>query len=141
MSNLVLELRPNEVMIVNGAPIRFRTKSRIELTAHARFLFGKQIMQPDQGRQPGEADLFCATVGLYRRGRRTCAGARIRRTLIAAFKEATSSNLACEILDRAMQAAEADDCYAALKLTRRIIRHEDSVLGRGVVQPEMQAAE
>ncbi len=48
MSNLVLELRPNEVMIVNGAPIRFRTKSRIELTAHARFLFGKQIMQPDQ---------------------------------------------------------------------------------------------
>ena len=27
-------------------------------------------------------------------------------------------------------AAEADDCYQALKLTRRIIRHEDTVLGR-----------
>jgi hypothetical protein len=48
MSTLVLELRQGEVMIVNGAPIRFRTKSRIELTAKARFLFGKQIMAPDQ---------------------------------------------------------------------------------------------
>ena len=33
MSNLVLELRQGEMMIVNGAPIRFRTKTRIELTA------------------------------------------------------------------------------------------------------------
>ena len=41
MSNLVLELRQGDVMVINGAPIRFRTKSRIELTAKARFLFGK----------------------------------------------------------------------------------------------------
>jgi flagellar protein FlbT len=52
MSNLVLELRQGEVMIVNGAPIRFRTRSRIELTAKARFLFGKQIMPPDQVDSP-----------------------------------------------------------------------------------------
>ena len=31
MSSLVLELRADEVMIVNGAPIRFRTRSRVEL--------------------------------------------------------------------------------------------------------------
>ena len=66
MSNLVLELRQGEMMIVNGAPIRFRTKSRIELTAKARFLFGKQIMPPDQAGQPGPANLFCAAVGLHR---------------------------------------------------------------------------
>ena len=29
-----------------------------------------------------------------------------------------------------MAAAEADDCYRALKLVRRIIRHEDAVIGR-----------
>jgi flagellar biosynthesis repressor protein FlbT len=44
MSTLVLELRQGEVMIVNGAPIRFRTRSRIELTTHTRFMFGKQII-------------------------------------------------------------------------------------------------
>ena len=55
---LVLELRQGEVMIVNGAPIRFRTKSRIELTAKARFLFGKQIMAPDQADSPARRIYF-----------------------------------------------------------------------------------
>ena len=53
--------------------------------------------------------------------------------LIAAFKSATSltSALAREILDRVpWRRSEADDCYGALKLARRIIRHEDTVLGR-----------
>jgi len=43
MSTLVLELRQGDMMIVNGAPIRFRNRARIELTAKARFLFGKQL--------------------------------------------------------------------------------------------------
>ena len=66
MSNFVLELRQGEVMIVNGAPIRFRTKSRIELTAKARFLFGKQIMPPDQADSPARRIYFalqCAYIG------------------------------------------------------------------------------
>ncbi len=29
-----------------------------------------------------------------------------------------------------MACAEADECYQALKLVRRIIRHEDTVMGR-----------
>ena len=66
MSNLVLELRQGEMMIVNGAPIRFRTKSRIELTAKARFLFGKQIMPPDQVRHAGTTHLFRLADRLYR---------------------------------------------------------------------------
>ena len=34
------------------------------------------------------------------------------------------------ILDQALFAAEEDDCYQALKLIRRIIQHEDAVLGK-----------
>ena len=141
MSNLVLELRPGEVMIVNGAPIRFRTKSRLELTAHARFLFGKQIMQPHEADSPARRIYFalqCAYIGEVpeRPG-----GLAAARELVAAFKDATSSPLAREILDRAMAAAEADDCYSALKLTRRIIRHEDSILGRPPASVSLQAAE
>ena len=57
-------------------------------------------------------------------------GLAAARSLIAEFKGSTTSVLAREILDRAMEAAEKDDCYQALKLARRIIRHEDAVLGR-----------
>jgi flagellar biosynthesis repressor protein FlbT len=134
MSNLVLELRQGEMMIVNGAPIRFRTKSRIELTAKARFLFGKQIMAPDQADSPARRIYFALQTAYIGNDEERVHGLAAARELIAAFKEATTSALACEILDRALASAEADDCYQALKLARRIIRHEDTVLGR-VAQP------
>jgi flagellar protein FlbT len=130
MSNLVLELRQGEMMIVNGAPIRFRTKSRIELTAKARFLFGKQIMSPDQANSPARRIYFALQAAYIGADDERPGGLATARELIAAFKDVTTSALACEILDRALAAAEADDCYQALKLTRRIIRHEDAVVGR-----------
>jgi flagellar biosynthesis repressor protein FlbT len=130
MSNLVLELRQGEMMIINGAPIRFRTKSRIELTARARFLFGKQIMAPDEADSPARRIYFALQTAYIGSEEERASGLIAARDLVAAFKQATTSDLACEILDRALTAAEADDCYQALKLARRIIRHEDSVLGR-----------
>jgi flagellar protein FlbT len=130
MSNLVLELRQGEVMIVNGAPIRFRTKSRIELTAHARFLFGKQIMPPDQADSPARRIYFALQSAYIGTDDERRQGLESARELVGSFKAATTSSLACEILDRALAAAEADDCYQALKLIRRVIRHEDVVLGR-----------
>ncbi len=141
MSNLVLELRQGEVMIVNGAPIRFRTKSRIELTAHARFLFGKQIMQPEQADSPARNIYFALQSAYIGVEEERVRGLATARKLIEEFKDVTTSDLACEILDRAMAAAEADDCYQALKLARRIIRHEDSVLGRMAPAAATQAAE
>ena len=148
MSNLVLELRQGEVMIVNGAPIRFRTKSRIELTAKARFLFGKQIMPPDQANSPARRIYFALQGAYIGTEEERCTSLESARTLVDAFKKATTSRLAGEILDRAMAAAEADDCYQALKLTRRIIHHEDAVLGRveyvprsGSPQPGRQCSE
>lgn len=139
MSNLVLELRPGETMIVNGAPIRFRTKSRIELTAHARFLFGKQIMPPDEASSPARRLYFALQAAYIGTDEERTVGLSDARVLADAFKRATNSALAREILDRAVAAAEADDCYQALKLARRIIRHEDAVLGRtaeGASNPE-----
>jgi flagellar protein FlbT len=130
MSNLVLELRQGEVMIVNGTPIRFRTKSRIELTAKARFLFGKQIMPPDEADSPARRIYFALQAAYIGSDTERPNGMASARELINAFKEATTSMLAREILDRALAAAEADDCYQALKLIRRIISHEDAVVGR-----------
>jgi flagellar biosynthesis repressor protein FlbT len=130
MSTLVLELRPGEVMIVNGAPIRFRTKTRIELTAKARFLFGKQIMPPNEVDSPARRIYFALQSAYIGNEEERPRGLAAARAFIAEFKESTTSALAREILDRAMEAAESDNCYQSLKLARRIIRHEDAVLGR-----------
>ena len=130
MSHLVLELRQGETMIVNGAPIRFRTKTRIELTAHARFLFGKQIMPPDGADSPARRIYFALQSAYVGDEEERTRGLESARLLIEAFKAATSSDLAREILDRALDLAGSGECYQALKLARRIIRHEDAVLGR-----------
>ncbi len=140
MSNLILELRQGEVMVVNGAPIRFRTKTRLELTAHARFLFGKQIMAPDEADTPARRIYFALQSAYIGTDEERPVGLATARELCDRFKEATTSPLAREILDRAIAAAENDQCYAALKLARRIMRHEDAVLGRSNVEGETACA-
>jgi flagellar protein FlbT len=130
MTGLVLELRPGEAMIINGALVRFRTRSRIELVAKARFMFGKQIMAPEQADTPARRIYFALQTAYVGDGRERKDALASAHELIAAFKTATTSALAREILDRAEAAAADDNCYLALKLTRRIINHEDTVLGR-----------
>jgi flagellar protein FlbT len=130
MSNLVLELRQGEVMIVNGAPIRFRTRSRIELTAKARFLFGKQIMAPDQATTPARRIYFALQAAYIGSETEREQGLDSFRHFVTEFQQATTLDSVRQILDQALVAAEADDCYQALKLVRRIIQHEDTILGR-----------
>ena len=138
MSNLVLELRQGELMIINGAPIRFRTRSRIELTAHARFLFGKQIMLPAEADSPARRIYFALQSAYIGDDDERARGLIAAREVIAEFRSATTSALARDILDRALAAAEADDCYQALKLARRIMRHETAVLGPAAPTPSRE---
>ncbi len=131
MSNLVLELRQGDMMIVNGACIRFRNKARIELAAKARFLFGKQIMAPAAADSPARRIYFALQTAYIGTDEERADGLHEALRLIREFQEATTSALAREILERALISARTDDCYTALKLVRRVIRHEDAVLGRG----------
>jgi flagellar protein FlbT len=60
-------------------------------------------------------------------------GLDLARDLIRDFGEATTSGMVRDLLDRALKAAEGDQCYQALKLARRVMRHEEVVLGLGPV--------
>lgn len=117
-------------MVVNGAPIRFRTKARIELAGHARFLFGKQIMGPDQADSPARRIYFALQTSYIGTDDERPAGMVLAQARIREFQSTTTSDLARDILERAWEAAQSDDCYRALKLVKRIIRHEDAVMGR-----------
>ncbi|MFC7473247.1 flagellar biosynthesis repressor FlbT [Dankookia sp. GCM10030260] len=129
MSTLVLELRQGDLMVVNGAPIRFRNRARIELAAKARFLFGKQIMAPEAATTPARRIYFALQTAYIGNDEERPGGLVAARSLIAEFQEATTSASAREMLGQALGFAEADDCYQALKLTRRVMRHEEEVLG------------
>jgi flagellar protein FlbT len=129
MSTLVLELRQGDMMIVNGAPIRFRNRARIELTAKARFLFGKQLMTPDMADTPARRIYFALQTAYIGDHDERMVGLEEAKQRIAEFKDATTSSLAREYLDRALALAEEDQCYQALKFARRVMRHEEVVMG------------
>jgi flagellar protein FlbT len=114
-------------LIINGAPIRFKTRSRIELAGQARFLFGKQILSPAEANTPARRIYFALQAVYVGTDEERAAALISAHSLIEAFKAATTSVLAREILDRAMALAREGACYEALKLSRRIIRHETAV--------------
>jgi flagellar protein FlbT len=129
MSTLVLEMRPGDMMVVNGAPIRFRNRVRIELAAKARFLFGKQLMAPEAATTPARRIYFALQTAYIGTDAERAEGLAAARDLIAAFQEATTSAQARAMLDDALALAEADECYRALRLARRVMLHESEVLG------------
>ena len=117
------------MMVVNGAPIRFRNRAHIELAARARFLFGKQIMPPEVANTPARRIYFALQTAYVGTEEERAGGLAAARRLIAEFQEATTSALVREMLRRALVLADADDGYQALKLARRVMLHEQEVMG------------
>ena len=124
---LVLELRRGDLLVINGAPIRFKTRSRIELTEKARFLFGKQIMASKEATSPARQIYFALQAAYIGSSEEQAAGLSLARKLTAQLKQTITSEAAGQMLDNALAAAEADDCYQALKLVRHIIAYEDNL--------------
>ncbi|GAA0574972.1 hypothetical protein GCM10009416_12050 [Craurococcus roseus] len=140
MSTLVLELRQGDMMVVNGAPIRFRNRARIELAARARFLFGKQIMPPEAANTPARRIYFALQTAYVGTEEERASGLDAARRLIADFQGATTSTLAREMLGRALVLADADECYQALRLARRVVVHEQEVMGLPPFAPPRAAS-
>jgi flagellar biosynthesis repressor protein FlbT len=128
MSTLVLELKADDLLIINGASMRIRNKTRIELNGTARFLFGKQIMPPGGDTTPARRIYYAIQTAYIGNDEERPPARRAARQFCADFASHTTSRLAVELLNDAMRAVDADQCYEALKLIRRIILHEDAVL-------------
>ncbi len=141
MPNLVLEMRQGDMMVVNGAGIRFRSKTRIELTAHARFLFGKQLMLPQDATTPSRRIYYALQTAYIGNDDEREAGLASARALIAAFQAERPGAESSAVLGDALSRIEAGGCYQALKLCRDVIRAEDGVaLGAPPPGPQSSGA-
>jgi flagellar protein FlbT len=124
MAGLVVELKQNEMIIINGAAIRFRTKSRVEITGKAQFLYGKQILLPEDANTPAALIYLAVQTAYIGNFDERIKAIEEARNLVAQFKSQTKSALAGDILDKIMVLVETQQCYEALKLARRIMQHE-----------------
>ena len=108
--------------------MKVRNKTRIELSGPARFLFGKQIMPPGDDTTPARRIYYAIQTAYIGNDSERPAARLAARAFCTAFASHTTSRLVGLILSDAVRAMEEDRCYDALKLIRRIIRHEDAVL-------------
>jgi flagellar protein FlbT len=126
MSALILELKQGELMILNGATLRFKNRARVELSTQARFLFGKQIMQADDAVSPSQ-QIYYALQQAYVGAEETCPDSLAQaKILIAALRE-TAAGMTVEILDQMLKVIAKGGSFEALKLARQLIRHETAL--------------
>jgi flagellar biosynthesis repressor protein FlbT len=126
MSALILELKQGESMILNGAIIRFKTRTRLELNTQARFLFGKQIMREEDAISPASRAYYAlqqAYIGVESERPRALEAAR---ALISALRD--EAGLDGRAIWEALLTASAKEAgFESLKLARQMIRAEDFV--------------
>lgn len=127
MPGLVLELKQDDLIIINGAVIKFRVKSRIEINGRARFLFGKQILLPNESTTPARQIYLALQIAYVGNEDERASALAEAKTLISAFQTNTRSAMARDMLDKMLTLAERGESYEALKLVRTMIRHEDAV--------------
>jgi flagellar protein FlbT len=126
MSALILELKQGEVMILNGATLRFKNRARVELSTQARFLFGKQIMQPDDAISPAQ-QIYYALQQAYVGAEEASPEALAKAKALITSLRASAGGTAVEILDQMLVVIEKGGSFEALKLARSLIRHETAL--------------
>lgn len=125
MSSLVLELKQGESMILNGAVIRFKTRTKLELNNHARFLFGKQVMRLEDATSPPRQAYYALQQVYIGPEEERAAALDEAREVIGGYLAAAGPKGKADWAALQRLATE-ETALEALKLARRIIRDEET---------------
>ncbi|WP_372621848.1 flagellar biosynthesis repressor FlbT [Falsiroseomonas sp.] len=122
---LVIELRPGQRLLVNGADLLFRSRGAVVLCNRARFLFGRQLLDPAEATTPARR-FYLALQGAYagpEEARVACEAAARR---IAAEQMESRSAEGRALLREALAELGRDRGRAALLLARRLFAEDDA---------------
>jgi flagellar biosynthesis repressor protein FlbT len=124
MSALILELKQGESMILNGAVIRFKTRTRLELNTQARFLFGKQIMREDEATSPARRAYYALQQAYIGADPDRPAALAAARALIQSLRDEAPPEHK-QLWEALLIASAGEAGFEALKRARQMIRDED----------------
>ncbi len=140
MAGLHVRIVRGDKMIVNGAALHFLSDADLRIANKVRFIYGRQLMSPAQAVTAARR-IYFAVQNAYVGEPHERACARLEAgALIGVFRQATSSPTARDLLDQVVALLETDECYRALKIASRIVRHEDAVLAFAASKSESASA-
>ncbi len=130
MAGLHIRLAHGDKMIVNGAAIQFLSDADLRFANKVRLVYGRQLMAPADANTAARRIYFAVQNAYVGEPHESEAAIREARLLVAMFRDVTTSASARHVLDEIRSSLDAGDFYRAMRAARRIIRHEDAVLGR-----------
>lgn len=122
MSSLILDLRANETLLINGAALSFPSRTRIVLKTKARFLFGKQIMTPEEATTPLHRIYFALQTVYVGEEAQQQPALHAARSIAKQLDADSISLEQHKLIEEALVLAEAGEHFAALKLARQALR-------------------
>ncbi|GBR07201.1 flagellar biosynthesis repressor FlbT [Acetobacter oeni] len=128
MAGLGIRLEAGDRMILNGAGVHFLTGAQIRLINRADFLFGRQIMRPEEANTPARRIYYALQNAYVGTAEERVTALTEAKWYVTTFIQETTSESARTLLADALRVATEGNFYRALKIARRIIRHEDAVL-------------
>ncbi|WP_159997365.1 flagellar biosynthesis repressor FlbT [Roseomonas sp. 18066] len=137
---LVLDLRAGDRMLVNGAALQFKTRTSVMLSNRARFLFGKQIMSPEDARTPARRVYFAIQAAYIAEEDERDQFVAMARGLADEYAAATTSATARSVLALAISDLEIGDCWEAMRRVRVLFPHDDAMLNASHDAPVAAAA-
>ncbi|EFH10903.1 flagellar biosynthesis repressor FlbT [Pseudoroseomonas cervicalis] len=136
---LVLDLRAGDRMLVNGAALQFKTRTSVMLSNRARFLFGKQIMSPEDARTPARRVYFAIQAAYIAEEEERDQYVGHARLLADEYAAATTSPTARNVLAQAIADLETGDCWEAMRRVRVLFAHDDAMLGEAALAAPVAA--
>ncbi|HUM08253.1 MAG TPA: flagellar biosynthesis repressor FlbT [Acidocella sp.] len=124
MTALVLELKQGESMILNGAVIRFKTRTRLELSTPARFLFGRQIMREEEATTPARKAYYALQKAYIGAEAERPAAQAAAQALVSGLRESAEGAARAQ-WEALLTSLGGDAGFDALKLARGMIRAEE----------------
>lgn len=120
-------VRPGERLFLNGAAMEFDRKVLVEFLNDVTFLLKAHVLRPEQAETPLKQLYFVVQLNLIELDKKETRYGLVEKTL-ADVRAATRDPSLCEGLDRVRQLIEADRCFDALKLMRRMFPIEAELL-------------
>ncbi len=124
---MLIHLKKNEKIFINGAVIRLDRRGSIELLNDAQFLLASHIMQPEQATTPLRQIYFVVQTMLM-----DPANSELTRCVYTTQVEQIRNTLHnpdyIKILDEASRRVEMGRFFEALKLLRQEFSRDDAIL-------------
>jgi flagellar protein FlbT len=131
---LVLELRAGDRRLINGAALQFQSRASVVLSNRARFLFGKQIMAPEDANTPARRVYFAMQSAYICEEEDRPRYIEVARQLAEEYANATTSAIGQRILAAAIDELESGRCWEAMRRIRDLFSHDDAMLRQGTRQ-------